>query len=113
MSEEITYSNPRKKAVIENWPSGSRRVTATFTVEAVKGKGERVTRETTGAVKKLTYARCVRIVDGSDGRTYILEKSPFAEHISVMQSNMKFQHEVIYKDNPRFAATAALLEVEC
>ena len=34
-------------------------------------RGERAVRTTSGAAKKLTYAKLVRIVDGSDGRTYL------------------------------------------
>ena len=40
-----TYSNPRLEAVIENWPSGGKRVVAHFKIE-VKGSKERGTRFT-------------------------------------------------------------------
>jgi hypothetical protein len=30
----LVYSNPRMSATIENWPSGSKRVTAKFEIEA-------------------------------------------------------------------------------
>ncbi len=67
----MSYSNPRTSAVIPDWPSGSQRVTATFSIEAHPKRGERGVRTTTGAPKTLTYARKARIVDGDDGRIYI------------------------------------------
>jgi hypothetical protein len=88
-------------AQIENWPSGSRRVTAVFTIESGK-KGERAVRVTEGAAKKLTYATKARIVDGDDGRTYIAELSLYG-HISIMQGNMKYQQETIHRTDPHYA----------
>jgi len=93
---KLTYSNPRLEAIIENWPSGNRRVTATFLVE-VSDRGERVSRTTTGAPKKLTYAKKARIVDGSDGRTYLLTLTVYGG-ITVYQSNMKFEQETVWAE---------------
>lgn len=102
------YSNPRLRAEIPDWPNGrTQRVTALFTIEQ-SGKGERAVRVTTGAPKKLTYASKVRIVDGDDGRTYIAELTTYG-HISIMQGDMKFQHEVIHDSNPRYREIFALL----
>lgn len=94
------YSNPRMQAAIENWPHGSQRVTAIFTIEADK-RGERAVRVTTGAPKKLTYARQMRIVDGDDGRTYIAARSAYA-HITIMKGDMKFNHEVVHSGDARY-----------
>jgi hypothetical protein len=66
-----TYSNPRIAATIENWPHGGKRVTAQFYIEEHPTRGQRAVRVTTGAPKKLTFAKQMRIVDGDDGRTYI------------------------------------------
>lgn len=114
-----TYSNPRLEAVINDWPSGRHRTTATFRVEIVPGKGERGTRftlhPTTGqpnAAKKLAYAGKVRIVDGDDGKTYIIEWSAMYGFVSVMQSNMQFQEETIHPDNPQFDAVRKLFDLE-
>ena len=96
---ELTYCNPRMSATVENWPSGSKRVTARFEIET-EGKGQRAVRITTGEPKKLTYANIARIVDGSDGRTYIAEYTN--SHIGIMQGNMKFRQETIFPDNPRY-----------
>ena len=103
----ISYSNPRMSATIEQWPSGRNRVPTFFKIEQVPGRGERAIRTTTGADKKLTYARKARIVDGSDGHTYIAELSSFG-HITIMQGNMKFQAEVVHERDARYAELAAL-----
>ena len=102
-----TYNNPRMASVIENWPSGSKRVTAQFLIERDPKRGERAIRITTGAPKKLTYAHKMRIVDGDDGKTYIAELSMYG-HVSIMQGNMQFQQETFFPDNPRFAEVTAL-----
>lgn len=111
-----TYSNPRREAIIDNWPIGRTRTTAVFAIETVPGKGQRGTRFTidpkTGkpsAIKKLTYARRARIVDGDDGRTYIAELSSYG-FVSIMRGDMKFQEEVIHRDNPQYQAALALFD---
>jgi len=96
------YSNPRMSATIENWPSGSRKVTAVFAIEKHPKKGERATRQTTGAVKKLTYSTKARIVDGSDGRTYIAALSSTYRIITIMNGDMKYHHESFHHDDPRY-----------
>ena len=103
---ELTYSNPRMRAVIPDWPSGSKRVTAQFQIEQGK-KGERALRQTTGATKALTYAKLARIVDGSDGRTYIAEYSVYG-HINIMRGDMKFSQETIHPNDPRYAMALEL-----
>jgi hypothetical protein len=104
-----TYSNPRMLAVIPDWPSGVRRVVATFQVEIRRDGQQRAIRTTTGAPKKLTYANRMRIVDGDDGRTYIA-----ADHghgmISIRQSNMQFQEECVHEGNPRYPDLLALFD---
>lgn len=110
----MQYSNPRLHATLDHWPSGRRRTTATFTIEMHVTRGQRATRITvdpkTGRPLKpttLTYARQVRLVDGDDGRLYILENT--GNHLSVMHSNMQLQQEGIWSDDPRFASLMALL----
>ena len=115
-----TYSNPRMHAVVENWPSGTHRTTATFNVETHATRGQRGTRFTlnpkTGkpsATKVLTYAGQVRIVDGDDGKTYLIEYSRDYGFITIMRSDMKYQHETIWpKDGEHFTATMRLFELE-
>lgn len=103
------YSNPRIEAVIEDWPSGSKRVTAKFWVETDAKRGQRAIRETTGAPKKLTFARQMRIVDGDDGRIYIAEMSSYG-HITFMQGNMKFHEETVFPQDDGFSEIARLFE---
>ncbi len=109
-----SYSNPRMQDTISDWPSGAMRTTATFSIEAVPGRGERAVRVTvdpkTGkatAPKKLTFARKMRIVDGDDGRTYIAELTMYG-HVSVMKGDMKYQHESIHESDPRYGEVVAL-----
>ena len=102
-----SYSNPRRDATIEGWPlGGSRRGPAHFHVESDPRKGERVTRTTTGKPKFTTYATQARIVDGDDGRTYIARLTVYG-HISIMQGDMQFQHEVVFERDPRYAPHCA------
>jgi hypothetical protein len=113
----LTYSNPRREAVIPDWPWGSKqRTTATFTIEIGPVSRERAVRVTidpkTGrptAPKKRTYASKARIVDGDDGRTYIAELSMYG-FVSIMRGDMKFEEETVHPDNPRFPEVMALFE---
>lgn len=57
-------------------------------------------------MKKLTYAQKARIVDGSDGRTYIAELS--YGFVGIMCGDMKYQKEYIHKGDPRFESAMAL-----
>lgn len=110
----VTYSNPRKSATIENWPSGGKRVTAVFTVETKKNK-QRVSRITIDELgreskpKTTTYADQVVIVDGDDGKTYILEYTQMYGLISVMQGTMQYQHETLGPRDERFETVKALI----
>lgn len=112
-----TYSNPQTSLTVNDWPYGSMRTTAMFYVETHPTRGQRAVRRTvdpkTGrlsAPKAMTYARQVRIVDGSDGRTYIAELTPW--HVSIMQSNMKFQEESVFETDPRFTDMLNLFKQE-
>lgn len=101
------YSNPRISATIENWPHGSQRVAAHFEIETNGKHGQRATRTTTGATKKLTYAKKARIVDCDDGKTYIAEISQFGI-ITIMRGDMKYNEEVIYRDDPKYSEVIML-----
>jgi hypothetical protein len=103
----LKYSNPRMTATIQDWPSGRHRVTAHFEIEQSPKRGERAVRFTDGAPKKLTFAKIARIVDGSDGRTYIAEYTMYG-HISIMRGDMKFQQETIHPTDPRYAEVLEL-----
>lgn len=116
---ELTYSNPTTSRTIENWPHGSMRTTAMFYVETDPKRGQRACRRTVNpkngtlsAPKKLTFSARQRIVDGSDGKTYILSESSHYGFVGVMQSNMQFQQEAIFPNNDRYPALIALLNQE-
>jgi hypothetical protein len=104
--DTIKYSNPRMSAIIENWPSGHKRVTARFQIEQTS-RGERAVRTTDGAPKKLTFAKLARIVDGDDGKTYIAEYTIYG-HVSIMRGDMKFQQESIHSGDARYAEIVEL-----
>lgn len=111
------YGNPRTSAVVPDWPSGAHRTVATFRIESHPIRGERATRTTvdprTGrdsAAKALTYARRMRIVDGDDGRTYIVADNVGYGHLTVWRGDMKYNEEVVYANDPRHAAMLALFE---
>lgn len=105
----ITYSNPRKSYTTNDWPYGRQlRTTAKFVVEKTK-QGERIVRTTVnprnGAEnkpKKTAYsARCC-IVDGSDGKTYILEQAKHFSFFTIMQSNLQYEQETIHDTDARY-----------
>lgn len=102
------YSNPRMSATIENWPNGGHRVTAQFSIEVDPKRGERAVRVTTGAPKKLTFARKMRIVDGADGRTYIATLTDYG-HITIFKGDMKYHEESFFERDAHYAELRALL----
>jgi hypothetical protein len=52
----------------------------------------------------------VRIVDGSDGKTYIIEESLYGDAVSVMRGTMDYQEEYIPDSDPRYAGVMALFD---
>jgi len=102
----MNYSNPQKELTVNDWPYGKNRVTAIFSIESGK-KGERAVRVTENPrggwnkPKKLTFDRKMRIVDGDDGKTYIIGLSNYG-FITVMQSNMQYMSESIHQDDDRY-----------
>ena len=114
----LTYINPRMKAVIPDWPNGRHRTTATFEIEQHPTRGERGTRVTLdprtgkpGAPKVLTYAKKVRIVNGSDGKTYLaqLRHDGF---VVIRGGDMRFDQESIWPGDERWSNVLALFDAE-
>lgn len=109
----LQLSNPRKHAVIENWPSGRNRVTATFDVETGK-QGERVSRVTTGKPKRTTYCKRMAIVDGDDGKTYLIgETNGFGQMIlmpATMAPGTKYFHAGSEEDKEGYEQIQQLLK---
>jgi hypothetical protein len=104
------FTNPRLRAVVENWPIGrGKRATAIFEIEQKIGR-ERAVRTTVGKSVKLTYATKARIVDGDDGRIYIAELTAFG-HITFMRGDMKYAHgDAVFERDPRYARLRALFD---
>lgn len=111
-----TMSNPRTYALIEDWPFGRQRCRAKFWVEGKPGR-ERVVRLTENKTrtgwnkpKKLTYADRYAILDGDDGKTYLLYKSRTWDFIGVMCGDMKSSAGSISERDKRFAEFQRLLD---
>lgn len=105
---ELPFSNPRTVAVIEDYPIGGRaRGRCTFKVEHNPTHGYRVSRVTTGKPKMSTYAGRTVIVDGSNGKTYILRRT--RNFIAVDRSDFKSQFTA-FADHPHFAALNNLID---
>lgn len=88
------FSNPRHSVVAPNWPAGTKRgevqyATATFQVEFKPSKGYRVIKTVVGKPKVSTFGGRVAIVDGCDGKTYIIQKSQFSEAIYIYRHDFK------------------------
>ena len=103
----MNYSNPRKNLTVTDWPYGRLQTTAVFSIETVKGKQRAVrttTNPKTGRInkpKKTPFSKIARIVDGSDGRTYIAELTNFGT-VSIRQSNLQYQQEYISDNDSRY-----------
>lgn len=102
----MIYSNPRKQAIVENWPSGGKRVTATFVVESNKSGSQRVSRQTTGKPKATTYHERMTIVDGDDGKIYAIGIAD-GQTILVWPGTMKYP--VYHYRGPEFDQIMELL----
>lgn len=113
---EITFSSPRLSATIENWPIGSKRTTARFEVSPRSTRGVRIGRQTRNKTdtgwnkpKLTTYAHQACIVDGSDGKTYLLTRSKNFPMIHVQAGTMKHEHCTAHHPSELFDTLAALL----
>lgn len=91
---KITFSNPRLRAEIPDWPlGGDKRGLCVFQVERDPKRGVRISRTTFGKPKYTTYSLAGCIVDGSDGRTYLLKKS--YGMITIYRSDFKYAETTI------------------
>ena len=103
----LTYTNPRMLAEFDDWPSGGRRVKCRFEIELNK-KGERCLRTTStvdtsssfiptwNKPRMTTYSVMCRIVDGSDGKTYVAKYDDlYGMRITVVDSALKFDVESV------------------
>lgn len=112
----VKYSNPRTEALFSEWPIGFNfRGKCEFKVEE-NIRGMRVSRRTTkkdgtwAKPKYTTYSSKWVIVDGDDGRTYLLSYSSAYGFITVTESNMQYQAATFVEGDPMFEECFALLE---
>lgn len=71
--ENLEFLNPRRLATLHNWPAGSETVRRDFGVLVDDRGRERAVSWTTGQPKQTaSWYDWVRIVDGSDDRTYVV-----------------------------------------
>lgn len=119
----IKFSNPRLTAEFDDWPiGGSERGLCKFTTEEKKGKF-RVLKATAknGVFRKpkaSTYSGKLAIVDGEDGKTYIISFSQYNDDMIMlhthdfMSPDPKVAPSSVFKDsNPEeYAALAELIK---
>ncbi len=115
----MKFSNPRTTAVFENWPfGGAQRCRMEFKIECHPKRGERCLRWSTSAhgrvskPKKSTYSTMCRIVDGDDGKTYILEYHQHSGMVSIRESNLKFSTATFYPENEEHIELYNLFNVQ-
>lgn len=95
----VKFSNPRLRAEFGDWPyGGSKRGKCVFAAEFKEKKGWRVGRTTTGATKFTTYSGPVAIVDGDDGKTYILQSGNMYKAVTVSRSDFKNAEQGVVSD---------------
>lgn len=113
----MTFTNPRLTALFTDWPiGGSNRGQCKFDIEEVKGK-YRIVRSTTNKSgawckpKKTTYGDKAVIVDGSDGRTYVLQGSRTWKNIVIWRSDFMQEASVSESSEPeRYAQLMTIIE---
>lgn len=106
----LTFSNPRQTATFPDWPlGGNRRGNCTFTMEYKEGKGYRIVKQTTGKPKVATYGGKGAIVDGSDGKTYIIQFTAQFDFIRIMRHDFMSAGSVFKSSEPEMFATLSAL----
>jgi hypothetical protein len=84
----VTFTNPRLVAEFNDWPmGGNKRGYCVFKIEHNSKRGYRHTRQTTGKLKTATFGGKGAIVDGDDGRTYLIQFAGLYDFINVWKSD--------------------------
>lgn len=103
----MKFSNPRTKVTIDNWPFGKKRVFCRFEIEK-NSKGQRILRMTENKTsngwnkpKMTTYGRKAAIVDGDDGKTYILMLVKDFDMIQIILGTMK-SSRYVHAEDPEY-----------
>lgn len=106
----LELTNPRTTAVRDDWPDGKGTVTATFTLEITKN-GQRIVRVTSSEhrpsskPKKTTYCLRMCIVDGEDGKTYLLGHTEFGQMVLIPGTLKTTEYFHKNSHDPEVAAT--------
>lgn len=111
----LTFSNPRCTAEFNDWPiGGANRGQCKFAVER-NNRGERVSRQTTNKhgvwckPKYSNYGKEACIVDGSDGKTYILLANNSGFITVYRHDFMSPERSGIFQHDADYAATLDLI----
>ena len=112
-----TYSNPRTEAEFDDWPFGRQRCRCRFVVETDKRGRQRVARTTENKTrtgwnkpKRTTYAERFVIVDGDDGKTYLLSyHTDYGEAVGVCMSDVQHTAGGFRPEDSEFAEFKALI----
>jgi hypothetical protein len=112
----MKYSNPRLVAEFNDWPiGGTHRGQCKFEVEPAKpGKGVRISRTTTDKYgrwckpKVTTYGGPAAIVDGADGKTYVLQMR-MGNTVCIWEHSLQYT-TYIRAGDPEFAELKTLIE---
>lgn len=95
-TDELTFTNLRRLALIDDWPFGRQTCRARFVVESHPRLGQRVARYTENKArtgwnkpKRTTYAKVFVIADGSDEKTYLLSTTRYGDMANIWPGTMK------------------------
>lgn len=111
----MNYSNPRMEAMIDGWPmGGNKRGRAVFAIEEDANRGQRAVRTTCCAgkfskPKRDTYNLRTRIVDGDDGKTYIIGMTMYG-FVNVVRGDMQTTEETVWPKDDRWPALVAMFD---
>jgi len=113
----VKFSNPRLQATFTDWPlGGNRRGQCVFVVETHPKRGFRFTRTTTGKPKTATYGGKAAIVDGDDGRTYLIQHAGQFDFIKIWGSDFmcvdeqKVGKSSVWPQDEQYAELQALID---
>lgn len=115
----ITFTNPRHLAEFDDWPSGRDRVKCKFYIEHDAKRGWRVCRQTTDKhgkwckPKTKTFSGMACIVDGSNGKTYILQLAQAYGFVTVSRHDfMDADPKELDRDQGRIGSNTASFHKE-
>lgn len=113
--DSLTFSNPRLVAEFDDWPSGRHKVKCKFDFESHPKRGMRIRRTTThpngtwNNPKLDTFGGPGAIVDGSDGKTYVLQFASLRDFIYIKRSDF-MQEAAVFPRDHQFEELKTLIE---